>query len=97
MKIFIPCFEQYDLLAIVMEAGMATTRVFKSGNSLAVRLPKEFSVSSKVLEIFRRGDEIVLREPAKGLTRAFEVLTELPDDFLAEGRQDTPPQPREEF
>jgi antitoxin VapB len=72
-----------------------TTRVFKSDNSLAVRLPKEFFVKTKVLEILRRGDEIVLGEPGKGLGRAFEVLTELPDDFLAEGRQDTPPQHRE--
>ena len=77
------------------EPDVTTTRVFKSGNSQAVRLPKEFSVRSKVLEIFRRGDEIVLREPAKGLARAFELLTNLPDDFLAEDRQDTPPQHRE--
>ena len=76
---------------------MATTRVFKSGNSQAVRLPKEFTVKSKVLEIFRRVDEIVLREPAKGLAPAFELLTNLPDDFLAEGRQDKPPQHREEL
>jgi antitoxin VapB len=82
-------------MAGTKEANVATTRVFKSGNSQAVRLPKEFSVSSKVLEIFRRGDEIVLREPSKRLERAFEVLTELPDDFLAEGRKDTPPQERE--
>ena len=74
---------------------MTTTRVFKSGNSQAVRLPKELSVESKVLEIFRRGDEIVLREPAKGLARAFELLTNLPEDFFAEGRHDTPPQHRE--
>jgi antitoxin VapB len=77
------------------ETIVTTTRVFKSGNSQAVRLPKEFSVSGKVLEIFRRGDEIVLREPAKGLARAFELLTSLPEDFLAEGRQDMPPQHRE--
>ncbi len=76
---------------------MATTRVFKSGNSQAVRLPKEFSVSSKELEIFRRGDEIVLREPKQGLARAFEVLSDLPDDFLAGGRMDSPPQKREEL
>lgn len=76
---------------------MATTRVFKSGNSQAVRLPKEFAVSSKVLEIFRRGDEIVLREPAEGLKRAFDLLVDLPEDFLAEGRQDAPPQQREEW
>jgi antitoxin VapB len=74
---------------------MATTRVFKSGNSQAVRLPKEFSVRSNVLEIFRRGDEIVLREPAKGLSRAFELLARLPDDFLMEGREDSLPQHRE--
>ncbi len=76
---------------------MTTTRVFKSGNSQAVRLPKEFAVKSKVLEIFRRGDEIVLRESAKGLARAFELLSNLPDDFFAEGRQDMPPQHREEL
>ena len=74
---------------------MATTRVFKSGNSQAVRLPKEFSVNSKVLEIFWRGDEIVLRETSKGLARAFELLTELPEDFFDEERLDLPPQDRE--
>jgi antitoxin VapB len=73
---------------------MTTARVFKSGNSQAVRLPKEFRVKSRELEIFRRGEEIVLREPAKGLARAFELLAELPDDFLPEGRRDTPPQER---
>jgi antitoxin VapB len=76
---------------------MTTTRVFKSGNSQAVRLPKEFSVRTKVLEIFRRGDEIVLREPSCGLSRAFEVLADLPDDFLAQGRNDLSPQHREDL
>lgn len=76
---------------------MAMTRVFKSGNSQAVRLPKEFSVRSKKLEIFRRGNDIVLREPARGLARAFEVLADLPDDFFADGRKDGPPQRREDW
>ena len=76
---------------------MTTTRVFKSGNSQAVRLPKEFTVSSKELEIFRRGNEIVLREPTQGLARAFELLSDLPDDFLADGRHDSSPQTREEL
>ena len=73
---------------------MSTARVFKSGNSQAVRLPKEFRVKSAELEIFRRGEEIVLREPASGLGRAFELLANLPEDFLAEGRVDGPPQIR---
>lgn len=74
---------------------MTTTRVFKSGNSQAVRLPKEFQVSADRLEIFRRGDELVLRIPPTNLERAFDVLAGLPDDFLPNGREDTPPQTRE--
>jgi antitoxin VapB len=72
---------------------MATARVFRSGNSQAVRLPKEFRLKSSEVEIFRRGDEIVLRERGKGLERAFEILANLPDD--PEGRKDTLPQKRE--
>jgi antitoxin VapB len=58
-------------------------------------MPKEFQMKSKEVEIFRRGDEIVLREKMKGLARAFEILTNLPDDFLPDGRGDTLPQERE--
>jgi antitoxin VapB len=74
---------------------MATARVFRSGNSQAVRLPKEFRLKSKEVEIFRRGDEIVLREKGKGLARAFEILANLPDDVLPDERNDLPPQERE--
>ena len=74
---------------------MATARVFRSGNSQAVRLPKEFQFKGKEVEIFRRGDEIVLREKGKGLERAFEILANLPDDFMPEGRVDAPPQQRD--
>jgi len=74
---------------------MATARVFKSGNSQAVRLPKEFRFQGEEVEIFRRGDEVVLRESSKGLERAFWLLTSLPDDFMAKGRDDPPPQERE--
>lgn len=73
---------------------MSTARIFKSGNSQAVRLPKQFRVKGTEVEIFRRGDEIVLREKVQGLARAFELLTGLPDDFMQDGRQDTPPQKR---
>ena len=45
---------------------MATARIFKSGNSQAVRLPKEFRFDSEEVEIFRRGDEVVLREKVAG-------------------------------
>jgi antitoxin VapB len=74
---------------------MATASVFRSGNSQAVRLPKEYRLKGTEVEVFRRGDEIVLREKAEGLVRAFEILADLPTDFLSEDRADTPPQERE--
>ena len=40
------------------DATVTRTTVFQSGNSQAVRLPKEFRFKSKTVEIFRRGDEI---------------------------------------
>jgi antitoxin VapB len=76
---------------------MATARVFKSGNSQAVRLPKEFRLNSAEVEIFWRGDEIVLREKPRGMARAFELLAGLPDDFMTGGRQDDPPQKRDDL
>jgi antitoxin VapB len=74
---------------------MASARVFKSGNSQAVRLPKEFRFRSKEVEIFRRGDEIVLREKLKGMERAFWLLANLPIDLDAiEQARKEPPQKR---
>jgi antitoxin VapB len=73
---------------------MATARVFKSGNSQAVRLPKQFRVKSKELEISRRGDEIVLREKKGSMLRAFEILAGLPEDFVVRGRGKDKPQKR---
>lgn len=44
---------------------MRMTRVFRSGNSQAVRLPKEFQFDVDEVEILRRGEEIVLRKTTK--------------------------------
>lgn len=54
---------------------MTETTVFQSGNSQAVRLPKEFRFKSKTVEIFRRGDEVVLREKPRTVS---ELLASLP-------------------
>jgi antitoxin VapB len=74
---------------------MTYARVFQSGNSQAVRLPKEFRLNVEQVEIFRRGDEIVLREAAADATAIFDALASLRVDFLADGRDDAPPQERE--
>lgn len=69
--------------------------VFKSGNSQAVRLPKDFQFDVREVEILRRGDEVILRRIPTNLTAAFDLLAGLPDDFMVDGRGDTAPQERE--
>ena len=73
---------------------MARTKVFRSGNSQAVRIPREFQFETDEVEIERRGDEVVLRPPVRNLRGAYEALAAMPDDFFAEGREDSPPQSR---
>jgi antitoxin VapB len=77
-----------------MRGWVSTAKVFRSGNSQAVRLPKQFRLKSKEVEIFRRGDELVLREKSSNLTRAFDLLAGLPDDFEIPGREKDAPQKR---
>jgi len=76
---------------------MASTfaRVFQSGNSQAVRLPREFRLDVARVEIFRRGDEIVLRPLPADASFIADVLREMPADFMVDGRDDTPPQERD--
>jgi len=73
---------------------MGTARVFRSGNSQAVRLPKQFRLKSKEVEIFRRGNEIVLREKDGNMVRAFELLAGLPEDLELANRAKDRPQKR---
>jgi antitoxin VapB len=74
---------------------MTTARVFQSGNSQAVRLPKEFRFNSKDVEIFQRGDEVVLREKRYTPADALAIFTAFPADFMEQGREDDAPQARE--
>lgn len=76
---------------------MAYARVFQSGNSQAVRLPKEFRFSADQVEIFRRGDEVVLRERPSSALTILDALRQLPEDFMTQGRDEAPPQEREPF
>jgi antitoxin VapB len=75
---------------------MQITKVFKSGNSQAVRIPVELQFDTDEVEIFRRDDELILRKKPANLAKAFHLLAELPADFMID-RSDTPPQERLDF
>jgi antitoxin VapB len=76
---------------------MTYARIFQSGNSQAVRLPKEFRFNTEQVEIFRQGNDIVLRERPTSATAIFDALASLPVDFMEDGRTDALAQTREAF
>jgi|JI8StandDraft_1071087.scaffolds.fasta_scaffold248917_2 antitoxin VapB len=65
-----------------------TAAVFMSGNSQAVRLPKEFQLRSKRVSITRRGDEIVLREAPLLVRDVIGKLAPIAIDELPENLED---------
>jgi antitoxin VapB len=66
-------------------------KVFRSGNSQAVRLPKEFRFDVDQVEVMREGDAVILRpvakhhEPWASLQAALE--RGVSEDFMAHGRE----------
>lgn len=75
----------------------ATARVFQSGNSQAVRLPKQFRLRSKEVYVFRRGHDIVLREKTAKLGQLLAALPPLPENALPDEIPDRAPEPLEKL
>lgn len=66
------------------------TKVFKSGNSLAVRIPKELAIvdGAQDVEIERVGNTLVVRPiERKTLAGLGIALAEFPAGFMADGRE----------
>ena len=74
---------------------MLSSKVFISGNSQAIRLPKEYQVDDKELYIKKIGSTIILF-PKNNPWEAFErSLSEFSEDFMINGRNQPEMQERE--
>ena len=74
---------------------MLSSKVFNSGNSQAIRLPKEYQVNEKEMFIQKVGSTIILY-PKKNPWQAFErSLTEFSEYFMQKGREQPQEQIRE--
>lgn len=69
---------------------MHTTRVFRNGNSQAVRIPADLAYERTdiELEIEREGDEIRIRPARRPLTGVLAKFSSFSADFMADGRGD---------
>ena len=65
---------------------MKTARIFRSGNSQAVRIPKEFHMEGDEAEIRRRGEWLLLRPKKKSWAALGKSLDKFTNDFMKTGR-----------
>lgn len=76
---------------------MQTAKLFQSGNSQAVRLPKEFRLPGEKVKIFRRGNQVILEPLEETWDVLFAALEEFPEDFMQQGREQPEKQERDSF
>jgi antitoxin VapB len=63
------------------DLGMKTAKVFKSGNSQAVRLPREFQLKVREVSIVLQGGSLILRPIKKNWKEYFTVGRRFSKDF----------------
>jgi len=76
---------------------MKTAKVFKSGNSQAIRLPKEFQFGGSEVYIKKMGNCAVLIPKDDPWKIVEESVGKFTKDVFEEGREQLPPQEREGF
>lgn len=76
---------------------MANTKLFKNGNSQAVRIPAELAYASWDLDLVieRQGDELRIRPARRRMGDVLGKLAQFSPDFMSEGRGHTTDQERE--
>ena len=71
-----------------------TAKLFWSGRSQAVRLPKEYRMKGDEVRIRKQGASVVLEPMASGWEWLDAIAGEFSDDFFAGGREQPEPRPR---
>ncbi|MGH9692942.1 MAG: type II toxin-antitoxin system antitoxin VapB [Bryobacteraceae bacterium] len=74
---------------------MKIAKLFKNGDSQAVRLPKEFRFAGDEVFIKRLGSAVVLLPKAKSWDTLLASLEKFPADFMSEREQPRDVEPRD--
>jgi antitoxin VapB len=76
---------------------MAQTKLFKNGNSQAVRIPAELAYSAWDMDLVieREGDELRIRPAQRRMGDVLATLARFSPDFMAQGRAQDFEQERE--
>lgn len=71
--------------SVLQSATQKDSTVFTSGNSQAIRIPKEFQFKTKHVKIIRHGDDLIIRPKYKTLGEMLDSLPPLSPEEAAEG------------
>jgi antitoxin VapB len=66
---------------------MNRAKIFKNGDSQAIRLPKEFRFKGKEVYIRKEGNSVIISPIDDSVDRLWKVLGNLSDDFKIERNQ----------
>ena len=68
--------------------ALANTKLFKNGNSQAVRIPAELAYTMWDLDLVieRQGDELRIRPAQRRMGDGLGTLAKISPDFMAQGR-----------
>ena len=81
---------------MLLNTPVKTARLFKNGQSQAVRLPKAFRFKGDRVLIYREGEKVILQPMKPSWESFFADPSYISDDFLSE-RDQTLPQERQLF
>lgn len=67
---------------------MAITKIFRNGNSQAVRIPSELAYSTWDVDLIieRQGDELRIRPAQRRMGDVLGTFARFSSDFMADGR-----------
>ena len=76
------------LNAVSGGSAVASTKLFKNGNSQAVRIPADLAYSRWDIELVieRQGDELRIRPARRRMGDVLGVFAQFSPDFMSEGR-----------
>ena len=74
-----------------------TAKLFQNGSSQAVRLPKAFRIPGNEVKIFKNGNQVILEPIETTWDSLFDSLSEFPEDFMKDGRNQPDMQKRKSF
>ncbi len=72
---------------LIINIHMNRAKIFKNGDSQAIRLPKECRFKGKEVYIRKEGNSVIISSIDDSVDRLWKVLGNLSDDFKIERNQ----------